>query len=185
MQEKDIIYGITNLGLLFLPVKRANGLADSYRGLLTARTWGEFKSLVSKEFYEFYLPNSHYYKGPYEPEDGDYSPYDISPETAFTPNDVFTYDNLPAHPEIEMTEWMPEEIQEKYGRKMRYAAMDMNLPKGEILVLDENQMAEIVAALEELGYVCKRDDDLLVAAITLDFDPDDYPWVDEEGEEDF
>lgn len=83
-----------------------------------------------------------------------------------------------------MTEWMPKEIQEKFGRKMRYAAMDMNIPKGEILVLDVNQMDEIVAALEEFGYICKRDDDLLVVATTMDFDPDDYPWVDEEGEED-
>lgn len=184
MQEREIIYGITNLGLLFLPVKRANELADRYKALLTAKTWGEFKSLVSKEFYEFFLPNSHYYEGPDEPEGGDYSPYDIAPETAFTPNDVLTYDILPSHPEIEMTEWMPKEIQEKFGRKMRYAAMDMNIPKGEILVLDENQMDEIVAALEEFGYICKRDDDLLVVATTMDFDPDDYPWVDEEGEED-
>jgi len=183
MQEKDIIYGITNLGLLFLPVKRANELANGYKALLTARTWGEFKSLVSKEFYEFYLPNSDYYEGPDEPEDGNYTPYDIAPETAFTPNDVLPYDDLPAHPEIEMTEWMPEEIQEKFGRKMRYNAMDMNVPEGEILVLEEKQMDDIVAELEKLGYVCKRDDDLLLAATTLDFDLDDYPWVDEEGEE--
>ena len=179
MEEKKIIYGITNLGLLFVPESRAKELAESNKALLTAKTWGEFKALVSKEMYEFYLVNSSYYKGPNEPEDSDYSPYDIAPETPFTPNDVLTYEELPANPEIEMTEWMPEEIQEKFGRKMRYAAMDMNIPSGEMLALKGTQMDEIAAELEKRGYVCKRDDDLLMAGTTLDFDPDNYPWVDE------
>jgi len=183
MQEKTIIYGITVFGLLFVPESRAEELADGNNALLAAKTWGEFKSLVSKELYEFYLPNSDYYQGPNEPEDGDFTPYDIAPERPFTPNDVVTYDALPANPEIEMTEWMPEEIQEKFGQKMRYYAMDMNVPDGDILVLEEEQMDEIAAVLEKVGYVCKRDDDLLNAGITLDFDPDDYPWVNEEEDE--
>ena len=183
MVEKTIIYGITNLGLLFVPEIRAKELAESNKALLTAKTWGEFKSLVSTELYVFYLTKSSYYEGPYEPEDGDYTPYNIPPETPFTPNDVLTYEELPANPEIEMTEWMPEEIQQKFGRKMRYYAMDMNVPRGEILVLEEKQMDEIVAELEKLGYICQRDDDLLMAGTTLDFDPDDYPWVDEDEDE--
>jgi len=179
MQEKTLVYGITNLGLLFEPESRAKELADGNRALLTAKTWGEFKSLVSKEIYEFYLVNSSYYEGPDEAEDGDYTPYDIPPETPFTPNDVVTYDAVPGYPEIEMSEWMPEEIQEKFGTKMRYAAMDMNVPDGDILVLKEKQMDKIVTELEKLGYTCKRDDDLLMAGTTLDFDPDEYPFVDE------
>ena len=184
MEEKTIIYGITRLGLLFVPESRAKELAEGNKALLTAKTWGEFKALVSTELYVFYLTKSSYYEGPYEPEDGDYTPYAIAPETPFTPNDVVTYDGLPGNPEIEMSEWMPEEIQEKYGTKMRYAAMDMNVPDGDILVLEEEQMDEIAAELEKAGYVCKRDDDLLTAGTTLDFDPDDYPYLDEEDEED-
>ena len=183
MEEKTIVYGITNLGLLFVPESRARELAESNNALLTAKTWGEFKSLVSQEMYAFYLVNSAHYEGPDEPEDGDYTPYDIPPETPFTPIDVVTYDALPAHPEIEMSDWMPEEIQAKFGRKMSYSAMDMNVPEGEILVLDEKQMDEIVAELEKLGYECRRDDDLLIAGTTLDFDPDDYPDVDGKFEE--
>lgn len=183
MGDKTIIYGISNFGLLFLPESRAKELADGNRALLTAKTWGEFKSLVSTELNVFYLTKSSYYEGPYEPEDGDYTPYDIPPETPFTPNDVLTYEELPANPEIEMTEWMPEDIQEKFGRKMRYYAMDMNVPDGDILVLEEEQMDEIVAELEKHGYVCKRNDELLNAGITWDFDPDDYPWVDEEDDD--
>ena len=174
MQEKTLIYGNSIYGLLFIPESRANELANSNKALLTAKTWGEFKSLVSQEMYEFYLVNSAYYEGPSEPEDGEYAPYDIAPETPFTPNDVVTYDALPAYPEIEMSEWMPDEIQAKFGRKVRYSAMDMNVPEGQILVLEEKQMDEIVAVLEKLGYKCRRDDDLLMAGNTLDFDPDDY-----------
>ena len=180
MEEKKIIYGITNLGLLFVPESRAKELADSNKALVTAKTWGEFKALVSQEMYEFYLINSAHYEGPDEPEDGDYTPYDIAPETPFIPNDVVTYDVLPAYPEIEMSEWIPEEIQAKFGRKTRYSAMDMNVPDDAILVLKEKQMDEIVAELVKLGYVCRRDDDLLMAGTTLDFDPDDYPEIDDE-----
>lgn len=181
--EKKIVYGMTNLGLLFIPETRANELADSNKALLTAKTWGEFKALVSQEMYEFYLVYSYHYEGPREPEDGDYTPFDIAPETPFTPNDVVMYDVLPAHPEIEMSEWMPEEIQAKFGRKMGYSAMDMNVPGGSILVLKEKQMDKIVAELEKLGYVCRRDDDLLMAGTTLDFDPDDYAFPDMDEEE--
>jgi hypothetical protein len=61
----------------------------------------------------------------------------------------------------------------------------MNVPDGDILVLKEKQMDEIVAVLEKLGYECRRDDDLLMAGTTLDFDPDDYPGnPDDEDEED-
>ena len=182
MEEKTIIYGITGLGLLFVPESRAKDLAESNKALLTAKTWGEFKALVSREMYEFYLVNSAFYEGPDEPEDGDFAPYDIPPETPFTPNDVVTYDALPAYPEIEMLEWMPEEIQAKFGKKASYSAMDMNVPEGDILVLKEKQMDEIVAALEKLRYECRRDDDMLMAGTTLDFDPDDYPEVDDEDE---
>jgi hypothetical protein len=58
----------------------------------------------------------------------------------------------------------------------------MNVPDGDILVLKEKQMDEIVAVLEKLGYECRRDDDLLMAGTTLDFDPDDYPEVEQDND---
>ena len=67
MQEKTIIYGITNMGLLFMLSGRAKELAESNQVLLTAKSWGEFKSLVTKTMYEFYLPKSEYYQAPDEP----------------------------------------------------------------------------------------------------------------------
>lgn len=179
MTEKNIIYSITPLGLLFIPECRAKALAESNQALLCAKTWGEFKKRVSEDLYAYYLVNSAYYQGPANPSPQEIEDYDLPGETPFTPNDVVMYDELPAHPEIEMSEWMPAEIQQKYGRKMPYYAMDMNVPGGDVLVLDEEKIDEIAVALEELGYACRRDDDLLIAATTLDFDAEDYPEVEE------
>lgn len=181
MIKKNIIYGITPLGLLFIPESRAKALAEGNQALLSAKTWGEFKKRVSADLYAYYLANSAYYQGPANPSPQEVEDYDLPGETPFTPNDVVMVDELLAHPEIEMSEWMPAEIQQKYGRRMPYYAMDMNVPGGDMLVLDEAKIDEIAAALENLGYICRRDDELLIAATTLDFNPEDYPDV-EEGE---
>ena len=175
MEEKNIVYGISNLGLLFIPESRANELAQANWALLTARTWGEFKKLVSEEIYNFYLVNSSLYQGPSHPTVQEIETYDLPPETRFTPNDVVMYDTFSAHPEIEMSDWMPVEIQEKYGQKTHYQAMDMSVPNGEFLILSESLMDEIVAALENMGYQPRRDDDLIDAATILEYDPEDYP----------
>jgi hypothetical protein len=183
MEEKNIVYGNSVLGLLFIPESRAKELVQVNQALLTAKTWGAFKQLVSEEFYNFFLVYSSFYQGPRHPTAQEIETYDLPPETLFTPNDVVMYDTFHAHPEIEMSEWMPVEIQEKYGSKSRYYAMDMNVPSGEVLNLSEEHMDEIAAALEEAGYQTRRDDDLINAAITLAFDPDDYPYIDEEEDE--
>ena len=174
MKEKTIVYGLSPLGLLFLPGSRAKELADFYEALVTAKTWGEFRGMVSKDIYEFYLPESMHYQGPSDKSDQDLRPFYIPDETPFNPNDIFSFDHLPGHPQIEMAGWMPKEIREKFGRRFRYAAMDMKVPDGEGLELDESKMNEIVEALEERGFECRRDDTLVLAATTSDFDPDEF-----------
>ncbi len=130
----------------------------------------------------FYLIKSSCHEGPYEPEDGDCTPYDIAPETPFTPNDVLTYEELPANPEIEMSEWMPEEIQEKFGRKMRYYAMDMNVPRGEILFWKRNRWTRSRLSLKRPVMSASAMMICSMPAITLDFDPDDYQYINEDDE---
>lgn len=177
MLEKNIVYGIAPLGLLFMPEQRTRELADGNKALLSAKTWGEFKKQVSENLYAFYLVNSSFYLGLDNPTPQDIEEYDLLPDTPFTPNDVVKEDQLPAHPEIEMNQWMPTEIQAKYGRKMPYYAMDMHVPDGEMLVLDEDKLDEIAEALEEMGYACLRDDALIISATTLDFDPEDFSEI--------
>ena len=180
MEEKAVVYGDSVFGLMFMLESRAKELAKANKAVLTAKTWGEFKSLVSEEIYEFYLPHSSYYEGPYSLEDEDYRDFDLPADTLFTPNDVVYTDVRPAYPEIEMSVWMPAEIQDKYGRKLQYYAMDGNVPEGDILVLDEKKAKKIVAELQSLGYICRQDEALIYDAIMLDYDPDDYPYIDEE-----
>ena len=165
MEPRTIIYGDSPLGLLFIPEQRVKDLANANKAMLTCKTWREFRAATTKALYTFYQKLSSHYHG------ND----DIPAETSFTPNDVFYYDALPAHPEIEMTEWMPAEIQQKYGQLTSYASMDMNVPSGNILVLDEEKVDEIAEALNASGYHCIRDDALILAAVTLDFEPEDYP----------
>lgn len=174
MKEKTIIYGFSPLGLLFIPESRAKELADFYNTLVTAKTWGEFREMVSKEIYEFYLPESMHYQGPSDANVEDLEAFYIPDETPFTPNDIFTFDHLPGHPEIEMAKWIPVDIQEEFGRRFSYIAEDMNVPAGEALELDETQLDEIVEALEARGFKCRRDDELILAATTSDYDPEDF-----------
>ncbi len=44
-------------------------------------------------------------------------------------------------------------------------------------------MDEIVVELEKLGYECMRDDGLLTAGTALDFDPDEFPHVDDNDDD--
>ena len=183
MQEALIVYGLSPLGLLFIPEPHAMEMAGYYRALTTAKTWGDFRERVTEKIYEKYLPHSVHNQGPLRPKNIDLKPFYIPDETPFTPNDVFYIDLPPGYPEIEMTAWMPVEIQEKYGRRFKYYAMDMNVPGGYALELDESKLKEILEILEKEGYECRRDDELILAATTCDFDSEDYEDPYEEGED--
>ncbi len=179
MEEKSMVYGGSSLGLLFIPERRAVELKNCYKALGEARTWEEFRRMVSKAIYEFYLPESIHYHSSGESSVEDLTPFYIPDETPFTPKDIFADDHLPGHPEIEMADWMPEDIQNKFGRRVKYNAMDMNVPSGDVLELDESRMEEIVEALESFGFDCRRDDELIIAATIIDFDPEDYDYSEE------
>ena len=174
MNERNIVYGFSPLGLIFMTESRALELSDFYKALVTAKNWGEFRKIVSREIYEFYLPESMHYQGPSDGSFEDLEPFYIPDEIPFTPNDIFTFDHLPGDPKIEMAQWMPIAIQEEFGRRLHYTAMDMNVPIGEVLELDETKVDEIVQALEERGFMCRQDDELILAATTSDYDPDEF-----------
>jgi hypothetical protein len=46
------------------------------------------------------------------------------------------------NPEIEMTAWVPEEIQEKFGKHTRYYASDGNVPKLSVPVVKVPKIAK-------------------------------------------
>ena len=186
MSEKELVYGSGAAGLTFMPLRAAQENVAVLRTLANAKTWGEVRlGMPTKAYYERYLANSMHYKGPSRPADGqDLTPFYIADETPFTPNDVFWYDDwtcFPSHAEIDMSVWMPKEIQEKYGKTRKYYSCGGNpVPPGNILDLDDDRVDEIVADLEVAGFVCREDDDLISNATTFDIDLDDYPDRDDE-----
>jgi len=165
MENRIVIYGQTAIGLIFIPEARLKAVLKDYEALEIAKTWGELREMVSPEMFAVFQKHA------------GYSDATLKDDLPLNPNEVFYYESPEAlmHPEIEMSEWVPKEIQEKYGQLSRYYAMDGNVPKGQILNLDEDRMVEIVAALEEHGYVCRRDDDQVDAYFQPAFDPFEFP----------
>ncbi len=167
MDDMNIVYGVTGMGLIFIPEQRAQELAHVFVALTTAKTWGEFRKMLPSETYEKYLQLSEHYQGPKVVEGKDLSSFYIADDIPFKLYDVFSetsQESQPGNPEIEMSHWVPGDIQEKYGRLTQYYAEDGNVPSGKILELDEKKMNEIIHALEIKGFRCRRDDALIEAA---------------------
>ena len=81
MENKNIVFGMTNLGLIFVLESRLQEVITSYEALESAKTWGEFKELVSPKMYELFKDRSSFY---------DIPDAQLDPDTPFTPNDVFS-----------------------------------------------------------------------------------------------
>jgi len=165
MENKTVVYSQTAIGLIFILESRLQAVLKDYEALEIAKTWGELREMVSSEMFAVFQKHA------------GYSDATLKDEFPLNPNEVFYYESPEAlmYPEIEMSEWVPKEIQEKYGQLSRYNAMDGNVPRGQILNLDEDRMVEIVAALEEHGYTCRRDDDQVDFYFQPAFDPNEFP----------
>jgi len=57
-----------------------------------------------------------------------------------------------------MLRWMPKDIQERFGE------VGASMVSGDSLLIDPASEIEVVAALEDSGYVCTRDDKLVALA---------------------
>lgn len=64
----------------------------------------------------------------------------------------FTDGDWPEWPAQEALRWVPRDIQQRFGKS---ASSVIN---GPFLTLDPSKANEIIAAMEELGYVCERND---------------------------
>ncbi len=185
MEDKDLVYGLLVGALTFMAESRAKYCAAIFTALMSAKTWGEFKNMVPREVYDKYTSLSFYYKGPKGEQPEDIEKYYFPDDRRFNPNDVYTYDYIeaqPAFPAIEMSEWVPQDIQDKYGKLSHYYMCNGNFPDGDELKLDVNHMDEIVSAMQAHGYNCRRDDNLIESVIGMTFNPDDYMEDDEEEE---
>jgi hypothetical protein len=179
-EEKNLVYGEAGGSLVFIPRRSALELANLRGALDTSKTWGELKSRISVERYEQII-NPHF-ENFYDEMDMDVELTLEEAKAEFqsrktnkdlkigerAPEDSDAFDSgfvyglsdgdWPEWPAQEMVEWVPEEIQEQFGRVV---ATRLN---GDYLEFDGSKEAEIVAAFKELGYLCERDDVLVCKA---------------------
>jgi hypothetical protein len=149
----ELVYGNVWINLVFIPKQRAIDLDALHEALLSATTWGEFQAKVSAEVYEEVLKRIAQW---HEDVEGTHVPQSTD---AFDPDYIPGYadSDWPAFPPAEMLEWIPKEIQEKYGL-VNPGSDPLSRPT---LDLPIGSAEEIVAAFERSGYLCISDETLV------------------------
>jgi hypothetical protein len=151
--NKELVYGSHSRlgkGPIFIPKGLALELATIHLALAKSQTWGELATNVPAHAYEEIIKDRNKWESQGIP----------LPEDAFDVGYISSYSDgdWPAWPQQEMLEWMPEDIQQQYG-KIRGTAFNRNF-----LELDSAKTSEIVNALENRGYVCIEDVSLVLQA---------------------
>jgi hypothetical protein len=150
-----VVYGVVQDSLVFIPVDDAEELANVHHALNVSTTWGEFRTSVPSDVYDEVLE---LIWGD-EPDGG--APFSACDIPAVSDGD------WPAWPAQEMLRWVPNEIQEQFGR------VESSMHNGEFLTFDIRRQAQIVAAFERNGCECRNDEVLVNRACGVSV-PDDY-----------
>ena len=163
----ELVYGLTEWGLVFIPRGRAERLAAIHAALRHSKTWGEFRRRVGESEYQQVTEGRRTFEdwcdldleeateeelrsareqfrklpiGHRVPDDDD--PFDSSNVPGFCDGDY------PPWPAQEMLQFVPYDIQQEYGE---YCDSVLN---GDYLGLDPEQEEAIVAAFTRHGYQC-------------------------------
>lgn len=152
MKQRSVVVGVLEGAddeVVMIPEKHAATLAQLHDALSSAETWAEFKRLAPKRYYEEALERA-----------ADSQDEALTPKSPFDPMSISGLGDgdWPDWPAQQMLRWVPVEVQAKFGRS---ASSTLN---GAFLSLKAADLAEIMNAMEALGYVCRRDDDLVARA---------------------
>ncbi len=149
--NSEVVYADCNDELVFLPKELALELAQIRAALDTSKTWGEFQANVPAHVYEEIMA------GMKDDEDPEALPQS---EDAFDANDIPGYEDgdWPLWPLQEMLNWMPKDIQQRFGKVVPSAV------NGDCLELMSEKADEIVRALESRGFSCAEDESLVIQA---------------------
>jgi hypothetical protein len=150
-KNMEIVYGNRSGELIFIPKDLAEDLVKVHIASETSKTWGEFKANAPDRIYEEAIALLS------DEED---------PEVLPQPEDIFDSASIPGYadgdwplwPRQYMLEWVPKDIQVRFGR-----IMDTVL-NGEYLQFDPEDTQEIVELLEKHGYSCSEDVALVESA---------------------
>jgi hypothetical protein len=143
---KNIVYGEYEDELVFIPAARARHLALTWKAMLRARTWGELRKFAPPRAYDEILKFN-------EPRSiRAWHSFDYVEMTPAPDGDY------PGFPRQEVMQWMPARVWQTLARMVDTAV------NGEYPSFDPLDELEIVAALEECGYHCRRNQRLVDAA---------------------
>jgi hypothetical protein len=180
----DFVYGEVEHNLIFMPRDEALKLASVHRALRSAKTWGEFRSLLPKDVWlDLEQRLREYCKfGSFEQfsvellgEEPDlslaeawerYLRLDWGDERPPAESDLFGFElvpgtvegDWPAWPAQEMLYWVPRGIREKHGERQS------SVHNGPFLRLDPEKETEIVAAFRDAGHHLEKHEALVRTA---------------------
>ena len=145
-----LVYGLFGESLFVaMPEERAEQLAQARQAERSATTWGEYRAGLPsplREQLETNLRGSA--DGRIPPDEAGFDPMDV-PGAA---------DLWPGWAPNEMLDWVPPELQERFGRRA------VNTNGDAWLAVDPADGPAFIAALRALGYPCREDAVLVLKA---------------------
>ena len=141
--SRALVYGEVQGGLVFIGEQKAREQAEIYGALESATTWGELRRRLpagARAHLTDLLEE--------EDEHPDAEPFDAGEWDPYVDGD------WPPWPAQQMLDWVPERIQ-------TLGSSEGSAISGDSLSLDPGREREVVAALEEEGFTCRRDDELV------------------------
>ena len=174
-KETDIVCGTFADNFVLIPRPEALRLASVHYAIHSSATWEEFKAKLRLEEWQEILCRLGYRTlAEYRKQEGFETDEEASESFRSLPlgermpidSDKFESDWLhgftdgdwPEWPAQEALRWVPHDIQQRFGKSVS------SVINGPFLTLDPSRASEIIAAMEERGYVCERDDALVQAA---------------------
>lgn len=137
----EVVYGIVDPHLVFIPRNLAEELAAVHRAASEASAWGGLREAMPRRHYDEAIAQLGE-----EPA--------ASEEFASDQIPGLSEGDWPEWPAQEMLNWMPAQAQ-------ALGSVEDSTLNGSFLALDPQKAEEVVSAVEEVGYKC-FEDDLLV-----------------------
>lgn len=147
--DRSLVYGTAESNnLVFIPEQRARDLAEVVDAWWHSATWGEFRRRVeARGLTDTML-------APWEAEGCPPDDELLTKEQ----KEWYTGDwDWPSWPAAEMLEWMPSDV-------LDLGEPGVSMTSGPAVWFEPEQAPVLVAALEERGFACRRDDDLVRGA---------------------
>lgn len=149
--EKNLICGIfADTYVVMADEKTARELAKVWQALDTAKTWAEVREIMPEAYF-----NEIWQLIAEDVNQGGEPLPDMA--KAFDPVELPGYmdGDWPAWPAASMLDWVPKSIQARYGKTV---ATRLN---GDFLEIAPEHLEAVIQELENLGYHCRRDDELI------------------------